>query len=424
MFPIACQTGPMRMMTESKLAAVLGHLPGTPRVVVSGNFATPWETLAVVDSAIESYHLFALNAQPGMPDRPGVVLESAFVGSGMRGKDSLRYFPCRLSLVPNLLKTEIPPDVVLVHTSEPVHGTVSLGVEVNILPAAIETARARGGIVIAQVNPQMPYTFGDAVHSVDEFDFGVEVSAPLSSPTHRPPLDASQAIGERIAALVPEAATLQMGIGTVPDAVMAELTGRRGLSVWSEMFSDGMLALEETGALDPAKPITASFAFGSAALYKWMSRNPRVRMLRTEKTNDPGLIARQPRLISVNGALQVDLFAQANAARLHGIVYSGFGGQPDFVVGALHSPGGRAIIALPSWHPKADVSTVVSRLTGPVTSFQHSFIVSEQGTATIWGHDAGTQAWQIIENVAHPSVRDELMKAARGLGFRLPLSQP
>ena len=154
-----------------------------------------------------------------------------------------------------------------------------------------------------------------------------------------------------------------------------------------------------------------------------MSRNPRVRLLRTEKTNDPGLIARQPRLMSVNGALQVDLFAQANAARLHGIIYSGFGGQPDFVVGALHSPGGRAIIALPSWHPKADVSTVVPRLAGPVTSFQHSFVVSEQGTATIWGHDAGTQAWQIIEHVAHPSVRDELRKAARGLGFRLPLNQ-
>ncbi len=413
----------MRMMTESKLAAVLGHLPGTPRVVVSGNFATPWETLAIVDSAIESYSLFALNAQPGMPDRPGVTLESAFVGPGMRGKESLRYFPCRLSLVPSLLKSEIPPDVVLVHTSEPVHGTVSLGVEVNILPAAIETVRARGGIVIAQVNPQMPYTFGDSVHSVDEFDYGVEVSAPLSSPAHRPPLAASQAIGERIAALVPEAATLQMGIGAVPDAVLAELTGRRGLSVWSEMFSDGMLALEEAGALDPKSPITASFAFGSAELYKWMSRNPRVRLLRTEKTNDPGLIARQPRLMSVNGALQVDLFAQANAARLHGIIYSGFGGQPDFVVGALHSPGGRAIIALPSWHPKADVSTVVPRLAGPVTSFQHSFVVSEQGTATIWGHDAGTQAWQIIEHVAHPSVRDELRKAARGLGFRLPLNQ-
>ncbi len=142
-------------------------------------------------------------------------------------------------------------------------------------------------------------------------------------------------------------------------------------------------------------------------------------MLRTEKTNDPGLIARRPRLVSVNSALQVDLFAQANAGRVRGAVYSGFGGQTDFVVGALHSPGGRAVIALPSWHPRADVSTVVPRLSGPVTSFQHSYIVSEQGTATIWGNDATTQAREIVDNVAHPDARDELRREGRLLGFPL-----
>jgi len=119
-----------------------------------------------------------------------------------------------------------------------------------------------------------------------------------------------------------------------------------------------------------------------------MDRNPRIRMLRTETTNDPALIARHRQMVSVNSALQVDLFAQANASRVHGVIYSGFGGQTDFVVGALHSPGGRAIIALPSWHPKANVSTVVPRLAGPVTSFQHSFFVSDQGIATMWGNDA------------------------------------
>ncbi len=133
----------------------------------------------------------------------------------------------------------------------------------------------------------------------------------------------------------------------------------------------------------------------------------------------PALIARQPAMTSVNGALQVDLFAQANAARVKGAIYSGFGGQTDFVVGALHSPGGRAIIALPSWHPKAGVSTVVPRLAGPVTSFQHSFFVSEQGTATIWGNDASVQAAEIISRVAHPSARSELRDAGRALGFRL-----
>jgi acyl-CoA hydrolase len=387
---------------------------------MSGNFATPWQALGVLDAAVGEYRLFALNAQAGIPDRDGVTYESPFLGPGMRGSPRLRYFPCRLSLVPHLLKDMLPPDVVLVHTSAPSGGTVSLGTEVNILPAAIEAARARGGLVIAQLNRCMPYTYGDAVLPESEIDLAIEADVPLPSPSAgRQPAELSERIGEQVAALVPDGATLQLGIGAVPDAVLAALTTRRGLAVWSEMVSDGVLGLEKSGALDPRIPLTASFAFGSPELHYWLDRNPRVRMLRTEKTNDPATIARQPHMTSVNGALQVDLFAQANAARVHGMIYSGFGGQTDFVVGALHSPGGRAIIALPSWHPKAGVPTVVPRLAGPVTSFQHSFIVSEQGTAAIWGHDAGSQANQIIENVAHPSVRAELRRAGRDLGFRL-----
>jgi acyl-CoA hydrolase len=252
----------------------------------------------------------------------------------------------------------------------------------------------------------MPFTGGDAVLACEEIDYAVEADEPLASPVHRAVGEVHGEIGGRVAALVPEGATLQLGIGAVPDAVLATLTGRRGLGVWSEMFSDGVLDLERAGALDPDTPVTASFVFGSAELYAWVDRNPRVRLLRTEKTNDPGLIAEH-------------LYAQANASRVRGVIYSGFGGQTDFVVGALHSPGGRAIIALPSWHPKADVSTVVPRLAGPVTSFQHSYVVSEQGTATVWGHDAGEQAAQIIDNVAHPDAREGLRAAGRDLGFPL-----
>ncbi len=409
----------MRVVSGEALSKVLGGLAGSPRVVVSGNFATPWHALSLVDAAIAEYRLFALNAQAGLPDRDGVTLESPFVGPGMRRSPRLRYLPCRLSLVPSLLKTTFPPDVVVVHTSVPVKGTVSLGTEVNVLPAAIEAARARGGLVVAQVNPQMPYAYGDAVLPADAIDLAIEAEARLASPPVRLGSELNSAIGEQVGALVPDGATLQLGIGGVPDAVLAALAGRRGLSVWSEMFSDGVLALDRAGALDPGKPVTASFAFGGAELYAWIDHNQRIRMLRTEKTNDPGLIALQPSMVSVNGALQVDLFAQANAARVHGMIYSGFGGQTDFVVGALHSAGGRAIIALPSWHPRADVSTVVPRLAGPVTSFQHSYIVSEQGTAAIWGHDAASQAEQLIGRVAHPSAREELREAAGSLGFTL-----
>lgn len=410
----------MRVVTESMLGSVLAGLEGQPRIMVSGNFATPWQAVKVLDAVLPEYRLFALNAQAGIPDRDGVTLESPFIGPGMRASGRLRYLPCRLSLVPSLIKGAVPPDVVLVHTSVPVNGTVSLGTEVNVLPAAIEAVRARGGLVIAQLNRHMPYTGGDAVLAADEVDLAIEADAPLSSPWPRVTADVHLAIGELVARLVPEAATLQLGIGAVPDAVLGALRGRRRLTVWSEMFSDGVLELEQAGALDTRAPITASFAFGSAELYNWIDRNPRVRMLRTEKTNDPGLIARQPAMTSINGALEVDLFAQANAARVKGAIYSGFGGQTDFVVGALHSAGGRAIIALPSWHPKAGVSTVVPRLAGPVTSFQHSYVVSEQGTATIWGNDASEQAAQIITHVAHPAARDELREAGEGLGFRLP----
>jgi acyl-CoA hydrolase len=185
------------------------------------------------------------------------------------------------------------------------------------------------------------------------------------------------------------------------------------------MVSDGVLALEQAGCLDPETPISASFLLGSPRLYDWADHNQRVRMLRTETTNDPGIIAGHPNLVSINTAIEVDLFAQANACRVRGQVYSGFGGQTDFIVGALHSQGGQAIIALRSWHPKADTSTIVPLLTGPVTSFQHSFIVTEQGTAAIWGQDQTLQSQHILDHAAHPAARDELRAAGRRMGLRL-----
>src|SRR6201987_5799990 len=160
----------MRLVPERELAVVLGSLPGTPRVVAGGNYATPWRALAVLDGSVARYRLFALNAQAGVPDRGGGTFEAPVVRAGMRGHGRLCYFPCRLSLVPSLLATALPPDVVLVQASVPSDGTVSLGTEVNVLPAAIEAARARGGLVIAQLNPCVPYTYGDSVLLCDVVD--------------------------------------------------------------------------------------------------------------------------------------------------------------------------------------------------------------------------------------------------------------
>jgi acyl-CoA hydrolase len=403
------------------LSSALRSLPPDPRVVVSGNHATPWHTLGLVDESLDAYRLWALNGQPGLPDRDGVVLETSFVGGGMRRSPRLSYVPSRLSLVPLLLGTAQAPDLVLLHTTRPRNGRVSLGIEVNVLPAAIEAVRRRGGVVVAQVNDRMPWTFGDAELDLDLVDVLVEVDQALPVPTHVPIDDAAARIGSLVADRVPDGATLQAGIGAVPDATLRGLVERRGLRVWTEMFSDSVLALERVGALDPAVPITASFLFGSEELLAWVDGNERVHMVRTEVANDPARIAGNPAMVSVNTALQVDLFGQANASRIGARIHSGFGGQTDFIVGALHSPGGQAFIALRSWHPKADVSTIVPLVDEPVTSFQMSAVVTEQGVADLFGRDQGVQATHLIEHAAHPDVRDELREEAVALGL-LPVS--
>jgi acyl-CoA hydrolase len=408
----------VKVVQLEQLPARLQHLPEEPRLIVSGNFATPHALLATMDAALPRYRLHILNAQSGIPDRAGVVHETAFVGPGMRHSANLAYIPCRLSLVPVLFHRYARPDIVLLHTSLPRDGTVSLGLEVNVLPAAIEAARRRGALVIAQANPRMPYTYGDAQVDVDDIDLLVEVDEPIA--THSPLAldDVSRQIGDRIAAQVCDGSTMQLGIGAIPDAVLASLTKHRGLRVWTEMFSDGVLDLHHGGCLDEEIPLTTSFIFGSQRLYDWVDRNRRIRMVRTEQANDPARIAKQRSMTSVNAALQVDLFAQANASRINGRIFSGFGGSTDFIVGALHSRGGHAYIALASWHRKAKVSTVVPRITEPVTSFQHSAIVSEYGIAQVFGRGERDQAHGIIEHVAHPAARDELRAAAHRFGLR------
>ena len=399
------------------LQARLRALPPNPRVVVSGNTAIPWEGVRAVDGALERYIIHALNAPRGIPDREGVTAETCFVGPGMRHHPQLHYVPSRLSLVPLLFARSLVPDVVLIHCTPPQGGHVSLGLEVNILPAAIDSVRAHGGLVVAVLNRSMPRTSGDALVPVEHIDLAIEVDEPL--PTHAPlePDDESRLIGERVAAHVRDGSTLQLGIGGVPDATLGALTSRRGLRMWTEMFSDGVLALDAAGALDRDHPLVTSFCFGSAELYDWIHDNPRVRMLRTEKTNDPGLIAQQRHMTSVNTALEVDLFGQANASRINARIHSGFGGQTDFIVGALHSQGGQSFIALRSWHPKADVSTIVPLLDEPVTSFQQSAVVTEHGMAQLWGRSEREQCHDIIEECAHPRVREDLREEAHALGL-------
>ena len=407
----------MRVINYEQLKSILSSQTDNPRIVASGNFAPPTTLLKAADESLERFKLQMLNAHPGIPDRDGIEYESTFVGPAMRRHPRLHYIPSRLSMVPILFRDHYRPDLVFLHTSPKRYDTVSLGVEVNILPAAIEAARARNGIVIAQANKQMPYTYGDAQIYESEIDYLIEVDEPLLEKPVSVITDTQREIGNRIAALIENNSTLQLGIGGVPDAVLASLRDRKEMRIWTEMFSDGVLDLHKAGVLDQEMPLNASFLFGSRELYDWVNLNRRIRMRRTEVSNDPSLIARQAKMNSINSALQVDLFDQANASFVRDEIYSGFGGSTDFIVGALHSRGGQSFMALPSWHPKANVSTIVPELKTPVTSFQHSYVATEQGIAPCFGHPIKEQATNIIKHAAHPDAKDELTDSAKSLNL-------
>lgn len=405
---------------SAALKGVATALDRPLRVVASGNAAAPWTLLRLLDESVGEVELFMLNAPRGIPTRPGIRHVTPFVGPGMRGQAALSYLPARLSHVPSLLAQRFVPDVVLLTVSSPNGaGALSLGAEVNIIPAALEACRAAGGVVIAEAHDDVPFTFGDAELGADDLD-AVLLEAPARTgrghvtPAASPEVER---IGAHVAQRVGSGATLQLGIGAIPDAVVPRLTSRRRLGVWSEMVSDGILHLDDAGALDHERDVVASFAVGGPRLMAWLHENPRVRMRRTEVVNNPGRIAANPAMTSINTALSVDLFDQANGSHIGSRLHSGFGGQCDFVVGAMDSPGGQAILAVRSWHPRADVSAIVGLLEGPVTSFQHTAVVTEQGCADIMGWDAQAQARHLIEHAAHPSVRAELWEEARELGL-------
>lgn len=415
----------MRLATEAEIASALeGILALTPRCAVSGNLATPWRLVEILEATRPASRAFVLNPQARWRSvAPGLTIETPFVGPGCRDRVALDYLPMRLSLVPRLFETTRPPDAVLVHTSPPRDHRVSLGIEVSIMPAAIQAVRRRGGLVIAQVNPHMPYTCGDGEIDLDDIDLGLEDDSPIPELERSPADDASVEIGDRIAGYALDGGTIQSGIGEIPDAVLGRLRDARRLGVWSELVSDGVMELDRAGSLDVTRPITTTFLCGSRELYEWADGNRRLQVRRTEVVNDPGQIARQPGMLSINAALEVDLFVQANASYVRGKIYSGFGGQPDFVSGSLHSDGGHAIIALRSWHAKTDQSTIVPVLSAPATSFQHSVIVTEHGAAEVFGRSEAEQVDLLIANAADPRARDALRDAAAQLGHTT-MSEP
>ncbi|HCN05031.1 MAG TPA: 4-hydroxybutyrate CoA-transferase [Bacteroidetes bacterium] len=345
-----------------------------------------------------------------------------FIGANTRAavqEGRADYTPVFLSEIPGLFRSGLlDVDVALIHVSPPdKHGYCSLGVTVEAAHAALNTAE----VVIAQVNPQMPRTHGDALIHVDRLTYmvKVDVEIPETPPPHLG--DVERAIGRHVATLVNNGATLQMGIGAIPDAVLRELHGHKDLGIHTEMFSDGLIDLVESGVVNGRcktihpNRIVATFVMGSRRVYDFVDDNPMVTMLDVAYVNDPTVIARNPQMTAINSAIEVDLTGQVCADSIGTMPYSGVGGQVDFIRGAAVSEGGRPIIALPSRTSKG-VSRIVSMLkpgAGVVTSRAHvHYVVTEHGIAELHGRTIRQRAASLI-SIAHPDDRETLLREAR-----------
>ncbi len=331
------------------------------------------------------------------------------------------FMPIFLSEIPALLRHgDKRPDTALISVSPPdVHGTVSLGVSVDIVRAAVDSARQ----IIAEVNAQMPRTLGDTVLHVKDIAALVPSDRPL--PEARPEaLDAvCHAIGAEVAKLIPNGATLQMGIGRIPDAVLAALCDHHDLGVHTEMFSDGVMDLALRGVINGkrksfnAGKIVSSFIIGSERLYRWVHDNPMVELRPTEFTNDPQCIASHERMVAINSAIAVDLTGQVAADTVRGRFFSGIGGQVDFIRGAARSRGGVPVIALPSTAKDGTISRiqpVFEEGTGVVTSRGDvHWVVTEYGAVDLWGRSIRERVEALV-SIAHPDFRAELWAAAQG----------
>lgn len=359
-------------------------------------------------------------ADPGMEGRFRV--NAVFVGSNLRAavqEGRADYLPVFLSEVPALFRKEVLPiHVALIQVSPPdVHGYCSLGVSVDISRAAVEMARH----VIAQINPNMPRSHGDGLIHVSQLTSAIECNDPLPESHRTETTQAARSIGRHVAGLIEDGATLQMGIGDIPDAVLAALKDHRRLGVHSEMFSDGLLDLVECGAITgeekavhPGK-IVSGFAIGSRRLYDFIDDNPSVAMLDIAYVNNTAVIYRNPKVTAINSAIEVDITGQICADSIGTKHYSGVGGQMDFIRGASLSKGGKPIIALPSTTSRGEsrIVAVLKEGAGVVTTRAHvHYVVTENGIANLHGKNVRQRVDALIQ-IAHPDHQEELERAVR-----------
>lgn len=398
------------------------------RVYVQAAAATPTVlTKALANRAselrnVEVCHLHtegdAPYANPSLSD--SFHVNSFFIGANVRhtlkaGNGS--YTPVFLSELPHLFRKKVLLiDVAFIHVSPPdKHGYCSLGVSVEATVAAIENAK----IVIAQVNTQMPRTFGDGILHESEIDYLVEVNEPIFSHEPTPFSKEEEKIGEYVASLIEDQSTLQMGIGSIPNAALSKLKNHKDLGLHTEMFSDGVIDLIESDVINCNYKgtlrgrVLATFLIGSKRLYDFVSDNPFIEMKESSMVNDTARIRKNPKMVAINSAIEVDVTGQVCADSIGANMYSGVGGQMDFIRGASLSEGGKAIIALPSLTKRGE-SRIVPYLkqgAGVVTTRSHvQYIITENGIANLYGKTLKQRIDEMVK-IAHPTHQESIERS-------------
>lgn len=423
---------PVKWVTAQEAVA---QVRSGQRVYVQAGAATPHlllQELVARHASLRDVELVHMHTEGpaayALPEMEGHFRHNAlFIGPNVRTavqEGRADYTPIFLSDIPALFAAggPLPLDVAFLHVSPPdAAGNCSLGVSVDCALAAARNART----VIALVNASMPRTGGHAF-PLSSIDYAVEIDTPLPQGRMHPPSPECTAIGQNVAGLVPDGATLQMGIGAVPDAVLAALGSHRDLGIHTEMFSDGVLPLIESGVLNGAAKtrntglLISAFVVGSQRLYDFVDRNPSVELHPVDYTNNVDVIATHDNMVAINSALSVDLTGQVVADSIGPRFYSGIGGQVDFIRGAARSRGGIPIIALPSTAKGGTVSRIAAELpqgAGVVTTRGDvHWVVTEFGARNLHGRTIRERAQALID-IAHPEFRAELEERAGQLGY-------
>jgi acyl-CoA hydrolase len=415
----------------STAAEAVRAIPPRTRILIGSGASEPSRLVEAMVrdgthlSGNEIVHLLTLGpapyVAPGLEERFRHV--AFFIGANVRAavqEGRADFMPVFLSEIPLLiLSGRVKVDVAIIQVSPPDrHGFCSLGVSVDIVRAAVDTA----SLVLAEVNSCMPRTLGDSFIHADRLARMVAVDDPLHELAPEPLDEVCRQIGLHAASLIQDGACLQMGIGRIPDAVLSCLGDRNDLGIHTEMFSDGAMLLAQAGVITgrrktllPGKIVT-SFVMGTKALYDWVDDNPAVEMRPSSFTNDPFQIARNDNMVAINSALAVDLTGQVAADTIGGRFFSGIGGQVDFIRGSARSKGGRPVIALPSTAKDGTISRIQPSLeagAGVVTSRGDiHYVVTEHGIADLWGKNIRQRACALIE-IAHPDFRPDLINAAK-----------